>query len=104
MRKRVGTLLVTFAQDGVPLSPVVMFIFCACRRWPTSGPLTELRKQFQEAGFREQERAITYALYRSDADPSDLRASVEERWKSLRGKKLDEASIVPLRLLVEATF
>lgn len=28
------------------------------------GPLTQLRKQFQDAGYREQERAITCALWR----------------------------------------
>jgi len=31
------------------------------------GPLTQLRKQFQDAGFREQERAITYAINRRQA-------------------------------------
>jgi len=32
------------------------------------GPLNQLRKQFQDAGYREQERAITYALNRREAD------------------------------------
>ena len=40
------------------------------------GPLTRLRKQFQDAGYREQERAITYALNRQDADPAWLRSAV----------------------------
>lgn len=40
------------------------------------GPLTNLRKQFQDAGFREQERKITYALNREEA----RRASLIERW------------------------
>jgi len=34
------------------------------------GPLAQLRKQFQDAGFREQERAITYALNRRETDLS----------------------------------
>ena len=40
------------------------------------GPLTQLRKQFQDAGYREQERAITYALNREAAN----RDSPIERW------------------------
>ena len=40
------------------------------------GPLTQLRKKFQDAGYREQERAITCALNRHGADPSELRASL----------------------------
>ncbi len=40
------------------------------------GPLTRLRKQFQDAGYREQERAITYALNRHNADPRYLWALV----------------------------
>lgn len=34
------------------------------------GPLAQLRKQFQDAGFREQERAITYALNRRETELS----------------------------------
>ena len=40
------------------------------------GPLIELRKQFQDAGYREQERKITYALNREEA----RRDSFVERW------------------------
>ena len=68
------------------------------------GPLTRLRKQFQDAGYREQERAITYALNRHDGEPSALRASVEEKWGSLRGEPFEEAAIMPLRSFIEATF
>ncbi len=39
-------------------------------------PLTDLRKQFQDAGYREQEREITYALNRREAE---LDKSIE-RW------------------------
>jgi len=39
-------------------------------------PLTQLRKQFQDAGFREQERAITCALNRREAELD----SFVERW------------------------
>jgi hypothetical protein len=39
-------------------------------------PLTQLRKQFQDAGFREQERAITCALNRAE----DNRRFSIERW------------------------
>jgi hypothetical protein len=37
------------------------------------GPLNQIRKQFQDAGFREQERAITCALNRHGAEPAQLR-------------------------------
>src|SRR5581483_8151270 len=37
------------------------------------GPLTQLRKQFQDAGYREQEHAITCALNRHGAEPAQLR-------------------------------
>jgi hypothetical protein len=40
------------------------------------GPLTQLRKQFQDAGYREQEREITYALNREESN----RDSFIERW------------------------
>jgi uncharacterized protein YjbI with pentapeptide repeats len=40
------------------------------------GPLTQLRKQFQDAGFREQERAITFVLNRREAELD----SFVERW------------------------
>jgi hypothetical protein len=40
------------------------------------GPITELRKQFQDAGYREQERKITYVLNREEA----RRDSFVERW------------------------
>lgn len=40
------------------------------------GPLTELRKQFQDSGYREQERKITYVLNREEA----RRDSFVERW------------------------
>ena len=41
------------------------------------GPMTKLRKQFQDAGYREQERAITYVLNRHDADPARLSSFVK---------------------------
>jgi len=71
------------------------------------GPLTQLRKQFQDAGYREQERAITYALNRHGADPSRLRASLEAKLKSIFRRPLrpDEKSfIMPLRSFVEGAF
>jgi len=40
------------------------------------GPLTQLRKQFQDAGYREQERTITCALNRREAELDSL----TERW------------------------
>jgi len=40
------------------------------------GPLTQLRKQFQDAGYRGQERAITCALNREEA----RRDPVIQRW------------------------
>jgi hypothetical protein len=40
------------------------------------GPLTELRKLFQDAGYREQERKITYVLNHEEA----RRGSFMERW------------------------
>jgi hypothetical protein len=40
------------------------------------GPLTQPRKQFQDAGYREQEREITYALNREESN----RDSLIERW------------------------
>ena len=40
------------------------------------GPLTQLRKQFQDGGYREQERAITCALNRHEAELD----SPVERW------------------------
>ena len=40
------------------------------------GPLTELRKQFQDAGYRDQERQITYMLNREEA----RRGSFLDRW------------------------
>jgi hypothetical protein len=42
------------------------------------GPLTQLRKQFQDAGYREQERAITYAINRR---PAALESPIERRFK-----------------------
>lgn len=39
------------------------------------GPLTELRKQFRDGGYREQERAITYVLNRQEA----FKDSIPER-------------------------
>ena len=69
-----------------------------------SGPLTRLRKEFQEAGFREQERAITCALNRHDANPKDLRASVAASWKRLRKKDFDERKLMPLKQFVEGVF
>jgi len=68
------------------------------------GPLTQLRKQFQDTGFREQERAITCALNRHDADPSKLRASVEEKWKSVRGRYSNPNGIMPFKSFIEASF
>ncbi len=38
--------------------------------WNTPDALVQLRKQFQDAGFREQERKITYALKRGEAGRS----------------------------------
>jgi hypothetical protein len=40
------------------------------------GPLTQLRKQFQDEGYRNQERAITCALNRREAERNPL----IERW------------------------
>jgi hypothetical protein len=40
------------------------------------GPLTQLRKQFEDAGFREAERAITCALNRQEAELGTF----VERW------------------------
>ena len=68
------------------------------------GPLTQLRKQFQDTGYREQERAITCALNRRDAAPSKLRASLEEKWKSVRGRPFDEGKVVPFKSVVEGAF
>jgi hypothetical protein len=42
----------------------------------TPNPLTQIRKQFQDAGFHEQERAITCALNRANANFD----SPSERW------------------------
>ena len=68
------------------------------------GPLTQLRKQFQDEGYREQERAITCALNRHGATASELRASVEEKWKSFRGRDFIPKYIMPFRSFVEGTF
>ena len=68
------------------------------------GPLTQLRKQFQDAGYREQERAITCALNRHNATPSELRASIAEKWNSVRGRPFDEKKIMPFRSFVEGGF
>src|SRR5271157_4823805 len=67
-------------------------------------PLTQLRKQFQDAGYREQERAITCALNRHDADPSRLRLSVEAKFNSLRGRDFGTRHIMPFRSFLEGTF
>jgi hypothetical protein len=69
-----------------------------------SGPLTELRKKFQDAGYREQERAITYVLNRHDAAPSKLHASLEEKWKSVRGRPFDGDEIMPFKSFLEGAF
>jgi hypothetical protein len=39
------------------------------RYYYNPAPLTQLRKQFQDAGYRNQERAITCALNRRQAQP-----------------------------------
>jgi Pentapeptide repeats (8 copies) len=70
------------------------------------GPLTQLRKQFQDEGYREQERAITYALNRHDADPSELRSFLEAKLKSILRRPLneDELDIMQVRSFVEGAF
>jgi uncharacterized protein YjbI with pentapeptide repeats len=68
------------------------------------GPLSQLRKQFQDAGYHAQEREITYALNRHDADPSAMRAYVEEKWKSIRGEPFKRGKILPLRSIIESAF
>jgi hypothetical protein len=68
------------------------------------GPLTRLRKQFQDDGYREPERAITCALNRHDANPMRLLASLREKWKSVRGKPFHDFEIMPLWSFVEAAF
>jgi len=68
------------------------------------GPLTQLRKQFQDAGYREPERAITCALNRHDADTSRLRAYLAEKWKSVRRRHFNPGNIMPFRSFVEGAF
>jgi hypothetical protein len=68
------------------------------------GPLTQLRKQFQDAGYREQERAITYALNRHDAQPAELRSFVEDTFRRiLRGPRVWHYAM-PLGPFIEAAF
>jgi hypothetical protein len=66
--------------------------------------LTQLRKNFLDDGFRTQEREITYALNRHDADPSALRASIVEKWKSIRRKPFDPDKILPFRSFIDGAF
>jgi hypothetical protein len=68
------------------------------------GSLTQLRKQFQDAGYREQERALTCALNRHDADPSELRASLVAKFNALRGRDFEKDDIIPFRSFVERAF
>jgi hypothetical protein len=68
------------------------------------GPLAQLRKNFQDDGFRTQERDITYALNHHDADPSALRASIVEKWNSIRGKESERGKILPFRSFIESAF
>jgi hypothetical protein len=68
------------------------------------GPLTQLRKQFQDAGYREQERAITYALNRRDAQPAELRSSVEATFRRILRSPGEEDYAMPLGSFIEAAF
>ena len=68
------------------------------------GPLTQLRKQFQDAGYREQERAITCALNRHNATPSGLRLFPAETWKFIRNRPFEEYKIIPFGSFVERSF
>ena len=72
--------------------------------WENPGPLTLLRKQFQDAGYREQEQAITYALNRHDADPARLRASITAKIKSILRMPFDRVEIMPFKSFIEASF
>jgi uncharacterized protein YjbI with pentapeptide repeats len=68
------------------------------------GPLTQLRKQFLDAGYREQERAVTCALNRHNATPAELRASLGEKWKSIRGEKFESNRILSFGSFLEGAF
>jgi hypothetical protein len=68
------------------------------------GPLTQLRKQFQDAGYREQERAITYALNRHDAQAAKLRSSVEASFRKILRRPREEDYAMPLGSFIEAAF
>jgi hypothetical protein len=68
------------------------------------GPLTQLRKQFQDAGYREQERAITYALNRHDAQPAALRWFVEDTLRRILRGPRGGVYAIPLGSFIEAAF
>lgn len=70
------------------------------------GPLSQLRKQFQDAGFREQERAITYVLNRHDADPAMLRWAAAATFRKVlrRPRKGDSSMRMSLSSFVEGAF
>jgi uncharacterized protein YjbI with pentapeptide repeats len=68
------------------------------------GPLTQLRKRFQDAGYREQERAITYALNRHDAQPAELRSSVEATFRKILRRPHEGDYAMPLGSFIEAAF
>lgn len=68
------------------------------------GQLTQLRKRFQDAGYREQERAITCALNRHNAIPSELHESLKQKSKSLRGEKFDPNKIMSFKSFIEGRF
>jgi len=68
----------TFEPVELPLMHIAyahsleLLTYC---QWPD--PLTQLRKKFQDAGYREQERAISCALNRRQAE---LAPVATERW------------------------
>ena len=72
--------------------------------WRNPGPLAQLRKQFQEAGYREQERAITYVLNRHDADPPQLWSSMKATYNWALGKHFDKEELIPIDKFVEGAF
>jgi hypothetical protein len=68
------------------------------------GPLTLLRKQFQDAGYREQERAITYDLNRHDAQPARLRSSLRAESNRALGRPFEEDDLMSLDSFLEVGF
>lgn len=80
------------------------------RYWNNPTALVLLKKELQDTGYREDERAVICALNRHSASPSELRTYLAERWKSLRGKQhMDEGQLYSVgnstfRSFVEGTF